>query len=121
MSVEAIAAAAAAPPPRVTELGPVAPQQADPAMQGRFEAMLDKAEVPQAIKGMLESLDKINGQARSVSDYAKSIETSGGEMTPGEMVNLTMKCQEFMFHCQLASNIANRSSDGVQQLFRQQG
>lgn len=121
MAVEAVAATVAAPPPRVTELGPVSPPQADPAMQGRFAAALDKVEVPQAIKGMLESLDKINGQARSVADYAKSVEASGNEMTPGEMVNLTMKCQEFMFHCQLASNIANRSSDGVQQLFRQQG
>lgn len=121
MAVEAIAATAAAPPlPRVTELGPVSPP-ADPAMQGRFAAALDKVEVPQAIKGMLESLDKINGQARSVADYARSVQASGNEMTPGEMVDLTMKCQEFMFHCQLASNIANRSSDGVQQLFRQQG
>ena len=41
-------------------------------------------------------------------------------MTPGDMVSLTMRCQEFMFHCQLMSNIANRTSDGLQQLFRQQ-
>jgi len=25
-----------------------------------------------------------------------------------------------MFHCQLTSNIANRTADGLQQLFRQQ-
>jgi hypothetical protein len=37
------------------------------------------------------------------------------------MVMLSMRCQEFMFHCQLTSNIANRTSDGLQQLFRQQG
>jgi len=121
MAVEAIAAAAAAPPPHVFDLGPAVPQQADPAMQGRFEAMLEQVDVPPAIKGMLESLDKINGEARSVADYAQTIQASGSELTPGEMVNLTMRCQEFMFHCQLASNIANRSSDGVQQLFRQQG
>ena len=41
-------------------------------------------------------------------------------MSPGEMVMLTVRCQEFMFHCQLTSNIANRTSDGLQQLFRQQ-
>ena len=41
-------------------------------------------------------------------------------MTPGEVVMLTVRCQEFMFHCQLTSNIANRTSDGLQQLFRQQ-
>ena len=47
-------------------------------------------------------------------------QASGSEMTPGEVVDLTMKCHEFMFHCQLTSNIANRTSDGIQQLFRQQ-
>jgi len=41
-------------------------------------------------------------------------------MTPGEMVMLSVKCHEFMFHCQLTSNAANRTSDGLQQLFRQQ-
>jgi hypothetical protein len=65
--------------------------------------------------------DQVNVQARSVSDYAITAEASGGQLTPGEIVQLTMKCQEFMFQCQLTSNIANRGSDGVQQLFRQQG
>ncbi len=36
------------------------------------------------------------------------------------MLNLTVKCHEFMFHAELTSNVANRTSDGVQQLFRQQ-
>lgn len=77
--------------------------------------------VPAPVKGLFDALDKINVQARSVSDYASTAEASGGELTPGEIVQLTMKCQEFMFQCQLTSNIANRSADGVQQLFRQQG
>ena len=63
----------------------------------------------------------MNGQARSVADFARTAEASGGQLTPGEIVQLTMKCQEFSFQCQLTSNIANRSSDGVQQLFKQQG
>jgi hypothetical protein len=42
------------------------------------------------------------------------------EMSPGQIVTLTVRCQEFMFHCQLMSNIANRTADGLQQLFRQQ-
>jgi hypothetical protein len=41
-------------------------------------------------------------------------------MSPSMMVNLSVRAQEFMFHCQLTSNIANRASDGVAQLFRQQ-
>ena len=77
--------------------------------------------VPAPVKGLFDALDHINVQARSVSDYATTAEASGGQLTPGEIVQLTMKCQEFMFQCQLTSNIANRSADGVQQLFRQQG
>lgn len=128
MTVESIAATVAAPPPRVIELGPSVPDQPAPDMAGRFDASLARvggaeaeAEVPPAIRAMLETLDKVNGEARSVTDYARTAETSGGELTPGEIVQLTMRCQEFMFHCQLTSNIANRSSDGIQQLFRQQG
>jgi hypothetical protein len=36
------------------------------------------------------------------------------------MVMLTVKCHEFLFHSQLTANVANRASDGLQQLFRQQ-
>ena len=55
-----------------------------------------------------------------VADIARAAQASGADMSPGEVVNLTMKCHEFMFHCQLSSSIANRTSDGIQQLFRQQ-
>ena len=77
--------------------------------------------MPKPVGELFKALDSINVQARGVSDYASTAEASGGQLTPGEIVQLTMKCQEFMFQCQLTSNIANRSSDGVQQLFKQQG
>lgn len=77
-------------------------------------------ELPAPVGNMLRALDGIDVQARAVTDYAQSAQLSGGELTPGEIVQLTMKCQEFMFQCQLTSNIANRSADGMQQLFRQQ-
>ncbi|MGB3471676.1 MAG: hypothetical protein WBA51_12710 [Erythrobacter sp.] len=80
-----------------------------------------RAELPAPVGNMLRALDGIDVQARSVTDYAEAAQLSGGELTPGEIVQLTMQCQEFMFQCQLTSNIANRSADGVQQLFRQQG
>lgn len=101
-----------------------------PQLEGRFHAALDKlggvgstvpaGPIPPALKGMFNALDQVNVQARSVSRYAEAAEASGGQLTPGEMVQLTMKCSEFMFQAQLTSNIANRSSDGVQQLFKQQ-
>jgi hypothetical protein len=126
MTVESIAAASAAPPPRVTELGPAVAPEPTPDLTGRFDAALTHAvgaagDVPPALRDMLGMLDKVNGEAKSVTEYARTAELSGSAMTPGEVVQLTMRCQEFMFHCQLTSNIANRSSDGVQQLFRQQG
>jgi hypothetical protein len=42
------------------------------------------------------------------------------ELKPSELMMLTMRSHEFLFHCELTANVANRSSDGVQQLFRQQ-
>jgi hypothetical protein len=114
---------------RVTELGPPGGFQADGPTAARFQAAVERADVgaveggglPPAVQGLFRSLDAINTQAANVADYARTAEASGGQLTPGEMVQLTMRCQQFMFECQLTSNIANRSSDGVQQLFKQQG
>lgn len=115
---------------RVTDLGPPGGFQADGPTAARFQAAVERADVggvqgggglPPAVQGLFRSLDAINTQAANVADYARTAEASGGQLTPGEMVQLTMRCQQFMFECQLTSNIANRSSDGVQQLFKQQG
>tara|TARA_Y100000815_G_scaffold264081_1_gene279347 strand:- start:216 stop:602 length:387 start_codon:yes stop_codon:yes gene_type:complete len=128
MMVDPVTAQAAI-PARQVELAPAMPQQAGQDAAADFAASLKVAETEHiggtdmspALRGMLGTLDKVNGEAKSVADYARSVEGTGGELTPGEVVQLTMRCQEFMFHCQLTSNIANRSSEGVQQLFRQQG
>ena len=74
----------------------------------------------EAAKVLMKPFEHINGEALRIADEAKVAQTKGQEMTPGDMMMLTMRCQEFMFHCQLTSNIANRTSDGLQQLFRQQ-
>ena len=87
---------------------------------GGIDGLMPSGSVSAPIKGLFGALDQVNIQAKSVSEYAASAEASGGQLTPGEIVQLTMKCQEFMFQAQLTSNIANRSSDGVQQLFKQQ-
>ncbi len=141
MGIEAIAAAAAqlvggaagagagATGMHVVQLGPVGQTgAAAPTADARFQASLDRAggarpvgDIPAGVKSVFNALDGINIHAKSVSDYAATAEASGGQLTPGEIVQLTMQCQQFMFECQLTSNIANRSSDGVQQLFKQQG
>lgn len=71
-------------------------------------------------KQLMKPFEHLNGEAAKISADAHAADAAGQAMTPGQMVNLTMRCQEFMFHCQLTSNIANRTSDGLQQLFRQQ-
>ena len=62
----------------------------------------------------------LDAQAASLSEKAAQFVASGNEMTPGDMIMMTVRSHEFMFHCQLTSNAANRTSDGLQQLFRQQ-
>ena len=72
-------------------------------------------------KAAFEPLNYINQEAMNLSEYAKTAVSSGNELTPAEIVSLTVQSQKFMFHSQLTANVANRSADGVQQLFRQQG
>lgn len=74
-----------------------------------------------AVRGMMSTLESVNGEASQLAQAASAAKAKGADMTPGDMVMLSVRCQEFMFHCQLTSNIANRTSDGLQQLFRQQG
>lgn len=74
-----------------------------------------------AMKGMMATLEHVNGEATQLAQIANAAKAKGGSLSPGDMVMMTVRCQEFMFHCQLTSNIANRTSDGLQQLFRQQG
>lgn len=138
MSIEAIsamlapagaAAGAAGGGTRAMDLLPPGGGGSSPELQQRFDMALEKIGTGNTIQtgpmspgmqGMFNALDQVNVQARAVSRYAQSAEAKGSQLTPGEMVQLTMKCSEFMFQAQLTSNIANRSSDGVQQLFKQQ-
>ncbi len=72
------------------------------------------------MKALVEPLDYINKEASALIEYAENAVKSGDELSPSEIVMLTAKSQEFMFHSQLTSNVANRTADGLQQLFRQQ-
>jgi ABC-type sugar transport system substrate-binding protein len=74
----------------------------------------------QAMQALFRPLEHINVEASTLSAQASSAAEGGRSLTPGEMVMLTVKCHEFMFHCQLTANAANRTSEGLQQLFRQQ-
>lgn len=141
MSFDASAAAAAMPPPTSLQAGYGASMggpQFDQAMQAAeagspasstgASSGVAGAQAPggvdalrPAMQGMLSSLESVNGEANQLAQAANAAKSKGAQLTPGEMVMLSVRCQEFMFHCQLTSNIANRTSDGLQQLFRQQG
>jgi hypothetical protein len=71
-------------------------------------------------KMLVTPFEHINTEAARLSADAKLAQASGSALSPGDMVMLTARCQEFSFHCTLMSNIANRTSDGLQQMFRQQ-
>lgn len=129
MSIEAGAAALAA-PPNTIHMGYGASltdaAQFGHAMRAAEAAQSAKAPdsadaIAPAMKGVMSALEHVNGEASSLGQAAQALQSKTTGMTPGDMVMLTMRCQEFMFHCQLTSNIANRTSDGLQQLFRQQG
>jgi hypothetical protein len=74
----------------------------------------------QAMQALFKPLEQINNEASALSVHAKQAVEAGHALTPGEMLALTTKCHEFLFHSQLTANVANRTSDGLQQLFRQQ-
>lgn len=129
MSIEAASAAGALVPPefQVTQ-APYGASITDAVQfQGAMHAAYSNA-VPVngteplggAMKGAFQQLEVVNGQASSLAEHAKAAEAKGAAVSPGEMIGLTVRCHEFMFSCQLTSNIANRTSDGLQQLFRQQ-
>lgn len=91
------------------------------AMAGAMQRAQPAAEpTGMAMQRLVQPLEHINAEAASLGRDARAAAASGQQLTPGELVNLTVRCQEFMFHCQLTSNIANRTSEGLQQLFRQQ-
>lgn len=91
----------------------------DAAHEKQISAVAN-AEPSQSTKALTSAINNLNKGADNVEAIAKSISEGGQEMTPSKMIELTMACHQFMFQTQITSNVANRTSDGIQQLFRQQ-
>ena len=72
----------------------------------------------EGLRTVLVTLQGLNGRADSLG--ASLAQDGGVPLRPADMLMMTMKAHEFLFHCELTSNVANRTSDGVQQLFREQ-
>ncbi|MEW9899021.1 hypothetical protein ABWL39_10360 [Chitinivorax sp. PXF-14] len=105
-------------------------QPASQAKAGYGFSLADVARFEQAYqgpgkvqeKGLANMMAPLNRIGIEATQFAREIGaiTRTGEIAPSQMMMLTMKAHEFMFQCELTANVANRSSDGVQQLFRQQ-
>lgn len=72
------------------------------------------------LRAVLGSLQSLNGGAEAIGATAQHMRAEGAYVRPSELLNLTVKAHEFLFRCELTSSVANRSSDGIQQLFREQ-
>lgn len=77
-------------------------------------------ELTAGFRAVLDQFDSLNGHAGKIGKMAEAMRSSGRDMAPSQIIDMTMQCQQMVFQAELTSNVANRSSDGVQQLFRQQ-
>lgn len=75
---------------------------------------------PDGMRTMLAAFDHLNGGAEHVRELAQKLAANPADASPSQIIQLTMASHQFMFQCELTSNVANRTSDGIQQLFRQQ-
>ena len=95
-------------------------QKAQPDAAPNAVASASEAEPSASARMMVDAFDNLNGAAKNIESLSQQLAGSATEMTPSQMLEVTMQCHQFMFQSQLTSNVANRTSDGVQQLFRQQ-
>ena len=78
------------------------------------------SEPSEGMRMLMSAVDNLNGGAQSINDLAKTMTQNTGDLTPAQVIEMTMKSHHFLFQCEMTSNVANRTSDGIQQLFRQQ-
>ena len=87
----------------------------------RFQQAYERASASPdgAVASVLNPLFGLNEDSTRLAQQADLI-SAQQELRPSDLMMLSMRSHEFLFHCQLVANVANRSADGVQQLFRQQ-
>lgn len=90
-----------------------------------FNAAFQQAQQRQTENVDVSSLQSILSPLLALGEQSAELEAqvaplSSSEYRPSELMMITMRSHEFLFRCELTANVANRASDGVQQLFRQQ-
>jgi len=93
-----------------------------PPQASGAEAVSGAAQVEQSqgTQMMISAFDNLNSSAKEIESLSQAMSGATGDLTPSQMLEMTMLSHKFLFQSQLTSNVANRTSDGVQQLFRQQ-
>lgn len=94
--------------------GGVAPQQQAAPVD------LTPAQPSEGTRALISAINNLNAGADNINALSQSMSGNIAELTPGQMMEMTMKCHQFLFQAELTSNVANRTSDGISQLFRQQ-
>jgi hypothetical protein len=70
-------------------------------------------------QGILEPLKDLNGSSNELYKFVEDMQKKD-DFLPSDVAMLSFMANDFGLRAELTSNIANRSSDGIQQLFRQQ-
>lgn len=132
--IEAIEVAGLDPSKLMPANNPVQQAQASPIdVRGFSEALrnagveganaapsVSNANPSEGSRALMAALDNISNGANNVEAIANRIAQNPDAVKPSDMIELTHASHEFMFKTTLTSNVANRTSDGIQQLFRQQ-
>jgi hypothetical protein len=71
------------------------------------------------LKAFFNPLERINNAPDRMLEASRTL-AANPDAGPGDMLMTMMSVQKFVFECQITSSVANRTSDGVQELFRQQ-
>jgi hypothetical protein len=71
------------------------------------------------MKAFFDPLGRINQAPEMLLANSQRL-ADNPNLSPGDMIMAMVSVQKFVFECQLTSSVANRTSDGVQELFRQQ-
>jgi hypothetical protein len=73
----------------------------------------------ETLKAFFDPLNRINSAPDRMLAASEKL-AANPDAGPGDMLMTMMSVQKFVFECQITSSVANRTSDGVQELFRQQ-
>ncbi|MCG8317639.1 MAG: hypothetical protein MI976_30855 [Pseudomonadales bacterium] len=106
----------------VAEFNQIVSNQENSAIDAQV-SKLEASEIPAeggSLRAAMEAIDTLNGQFKVLGDKAMEYATQHEELTPSQMLKITVHAQEFLFQSQMTANVANRSAEGIQQLFRQQ-